>query len=55
MLERDYLKDIKPETKINFDTNGYMTEESLERIRDCSACTLNQACEIKKYTPKIVM
>jgi len=23
---------IKPDTKVNFDTNGYMTEESLERI-----------------------
>ena len=25
---------IKPETKVNFDTNGYMTEESLQRILD---------------------
>jgi pyruvate formate lyase activating enzyme len=25
---------IRPETKVNFDTNGYMTEESLRRILD---------------------
>ena len=25
---------MRPETKVNFDTNGYMTEESLERILD---------------------
>ena len=25
---------IKPETKVNFDTNGYMTEKSLQRILD---------------------
>ena len=25
---------IRPETKVNFDTNGYMTEESLGRILD---------------------
>jgi len=26
------VRRIKPDTKVNFDTNGYMTEESLERI-----------------------
>jgi pyruvate formate lyase activating enzyme len=54
---------MKPEMKINM---MYASEEALlsgsyalhagckTHPRDCSACNLNQTCEIKKFTPKIV-
>jgi pyruvate formate lyase activating enzyme len=37
---------IRPETKVNFDTNGYMTEESLKRILDF---TTSVTYDLKAY------
>jgi len=41
---------IKPDTKVNFDTNGYMTEESLERILNF---TTSITYDIKAYSDEV--
>jgi len=43
-------REIKPETKINFDTNGYMTEESLRRILDF---TTSITYDLKAYHDEV--
>lgn len=41
---------IKPDTKINFDTNGYMTEESLKRVLDF---TTSITYDLKAYNDDV--
>lgn len=41
---------IKPDTKVNFDTNGYMTEESLERILNF---TTSITYDLKAYNDEV--
>jgi len=41
---------MQPDTKVNFDTNGYMTEESLERILDF---TTSITYDIKAYSDEV--
>jgi len=41
---------IRPNTKVNFDTNGYMTEESLERIL---AFTTSITFDLKAYNEEV--
>ena len=43
-------KKIRPETKVNFDTNGYLTEESLERVL---AFTTSITYDLKAYTDEL--
>jgi pyruvate formate lyase activating enzyme len=41
---------IKPDTKVNFDTNGYMTEESLERVLSFSTSI---TYDLKAYNDQV--
>jgi len=41
---------LRPETKVNFDTNGYMTHESLERILDF---TTSITYDLKAYDDEV--
>ncbi len=41
---------IKPDTRVNFDTNGYMTEKSLERILEF---TTSITYDLKAYTDEV--
>jgi pyruvate formate lyase activating enzyme len=43
---------IKPDTKINFDTNGYMTERSLERVL---SFTTSITYDIKAYNDEVYL
>ena len=43
---------IKPDTKINFDTNGYMTEKSLERIL---SFTTSITYDLKAYNDEVYL
>jgi pyruvate formate lyase activating enzyme len=43
---------IKPDTKVNFDTNGYMTEESLKRIL---AFTTSITYDLKAYHDEVFL
>ena len=42
---------IKPDTRINFDTNGYMTEESLERVL---AFTTSITYDLKAFSDELL-
>jgi pyruvate formate lyase activating enzyme len=48
VIER--ARKIMPDTKINFDTNGYMTEESLERILQF---TTSITYDLKAFTEEV--
>jgi len=41
---------IRPDTKVNFDTNGYLTEESLERVL---GFTTSITYDLKAYTDEV--
>jgi pyruvate formate lyase activating enzyme len=43
---------LRPDTKVNFDTNGYMTEESLERIL---AFTTSITYDLKAYDEELFL
>ena len=43
---------IKPSTRVNFDTNGYMTEESLSRIL---AFTTSMTYDLKAYSHEVFL
>ncbi|NIQ37881.1 MAG: radical SAM protein [Proteobacteria bacterium] len=43
-------RQIRPDTKINFDTNGYMTEESLERVL---AIATSITFDLKAYNDEV--
>jgi pyruvate formate lyase activating enzyme len=45
-------REIKPDVKINFDTNGYMTEKSLERIL---SFTTSITYDIKAYNDEVYL
>jgi len=41
---------IRPDTKVNFDTNGYMTEKSLERVL---SFTTSVTCDLKAFDDEV--
>ncbi|MFC1858914.1 radical SAM protein [Thermodesulfobacteriota bacterium] len=48
----EYARHIKSETKVNFDTNGYLTEESLQRVL---GFTTSITYDIKAYHEEVHM